>query len=129
MEDGVCGYGFNILAVGPVSNCRERRGGDAGEVVVALFTARFRREEEACYCLYHGVVLSDMEQLHRIPRADYVNHPVYGKLLGRPAVRDHIRALRIFLPEFFCQMRLAFLTRRRQGGVCCLTCLRDLPVQ
>lgn len=76
--------------------------------MVAWFTARFRREEEACYCLYHGVVLSDREQLHRIPRADYVNHPVYGKLFGRPAIRDHIRALRIFYRNFSVRCALLF---------------------
>ena len=51
--------------------------------------------------------------LSRIPRADYANHPAYGKLFGKPSLSLRIKALQRFLPEFFKQAQLAMREKRR----------------
>ena len=49
----------------------------------------------------------------RIPRADYANHPAYGKLFGRPSLFLRARALKRFLPQFFRQIKRTIAENRR----------------
>ena len=54
-----------------------------------------------------------MKDLSRIPRADYANHPAYGKLFGKPTLLLRMNVLKRFLPKFFNQIRLAVVEKRR----------------
>ena len=57
--------------------------------------------------------LITMKNLSRIPRADYANHPAYGKLFGKPTLLLRMNVLKRFLPKFFNQIRLAVVEKRR----------------